>query len=495
MSSTDQPSLAESLPFLSAWEWELLGTPVEATVLDPGPFPRTASVIRIERDERLRLTFAFHGEPAARLGDIVSSKAWKPDGGKFVKLLSDVPPVVALWEERNAEITVLGPHWLRLHGDASGPEAIHGKAERVLYRAREDRRPSSLSLWLANGPPGGEFFWPRVSERCAETAFTTSRGSLIRRDGTSRHETHSRDHALLDLGSWGKVVLAEVPSRLPGSPVPKRTSREHSHCLSLEFHAGLAPIPEPESWDDLVRAVGFAMGRKLVLLGATAFGEDHRIAWADARCPTGAFLPDAFEERSRPPTAVAAPDADAERLRFLAEDRLAELVRTMLDATRDAKLAPAMARALDLLWLASSSSLRLAPTLCMTAIDEIATAWLEATPSCAGEPLPGSGGGRRELFFQSTGLARGAVEKAVKEFRDDVTHGRRCTIEPACLEPLVWTKRAACTLLHRVLLRAIRFQGTYVDYSTWAETERDLDAALGGPKGDGQPASWDDGPS
>ncbi|MBI5490750.1 MAG: hypothetical protein HY905_25680 [Deltaproteobacteria bacterium] len=486
MSDGKPRSPGQDLPFFPLWEWEILGSPIAAVVTDPGPFPQAASEVVLRRDEQLGLAFSLEFPPGSGVSQWVSDQPWQPEPGKL--FVRTTRPLVALWEERNIEITIEKPFRRSQSGRPFSASTVEGEAVAARFRVRDDRTASSVSLWLANGP-GSEFFWSRTSERRADTTLTARRADGLQRVGSAQKGSVSRDHALLDLGRWGKILLGEVPHEVRTAPLPPRKDDTHSHCLSLEFHAGLAPLPEPSIWDRFTTAVSFALGRKLVLLGATAFDQDHRIAWAEARRSGGPFVPAAFERESRPPCRIAEPRAPGDLLKFFVEDRAAEIARAIVSIDPASKLDAAFARALDLLWAADAAAVDLAPLLYMTAIDEVATGWLEAHPPSDGRSIPEGGGARRSLFFETVGIARGDVERAVKELRDQVAHGR-CPTGENCLEPKIWLERAARTILHRALLGAIGYPGKYIDYSTEGEPERDLVVPLGGPAGDGKPVTW-----
>lgn len=94
-----------------------------------------------------------------------------------------------------------------------------------------------------------------------------------------------------------------------------------------------------------------------------------------------------------------------------------------------------------------------------------------------------------QSFFSELSLPIGEVEKSIFRLRGRFAHGYICKNSEA--EKLIVACRAYRTLINRVILKIIGYDGEYVDYSTQGFPFRKIDVPLGGPRGDGRAIVFD----
>ena len=90
-----------------------------------------------------------------------------------------------------------------------------------------------------------------------------------------------------------------------------------------------------------------------------------------------------------------------------------------------------------------------------------------------------------ERFFGGIGLAIGEVERHAMKIRNPLAHG--ALFRRGFVHELYMATSAYRTLFNRTVLMLLRWNESYIDYSTYKYPSRSLGSPLGGPNGDGRP--------
>jgi len=89
---------------------------------------------------------------------------------------------------------------------------------------------------------------------------------------------------------------------------------------------------------------------------------------------------------------------------------------------------------------------------------------------------------RHEVMFREIGLPIGKIEQSALKGRNVVVHG---ALKSKDYEEMLILTRAYYSLLNRLMLKILKYDGFYIDYSTFGYPCRKINEPLGGPKGNG----------
>jgi len=273
------------------------------------------------------------------------------------------------------------------------------------------------------------------------------------------------------------------------------------------------PADQTVTWESLspfLAALGFAIGRRLIAIGFTVFDSSWSPIVHELRSAWTQNLRRECGNRSYPP--ISRPMGEP-----VDEDMISGLVSMFRVALVDYPLTEATWR----LHYAESTFLEVALPHCAASLESIMNAWFRSRKSrsqrrylkekdwseISREPLElleqklvgmpfvkrivGRAAKANEFgvnesfpkFLDELGLRIGAVEDRAFHARNKGVHGGAMSGDDYFV--LLSNLRAYQTLVHRVLLRVMGWEDEYIDYSTHGHPTRQLNEALGGPRGDG----------
>lgn len=136
-----------------------------------------------------------------------------------------------------------------------------------------DAATTMLTDWYIGGPRSTSQLWTRVtsrefSEQFARIRHDQSTTSIVPDvrfppPGLPPSESTSRDFLLLDIPSYGPIIVAEVPSAY---------TPEWTTGIAIEFHEDESNgIPDTTTRTAISEILGYLLGKQLLYVGATKF--------------------------------------------------------------------------------------------------------------------------------------------------------------------------------------------------------------------------------
>lgn len=484
----------------SEWEPLTLNPRWKFRLSAPKPLGDYYEDIELSRDDGWRLSGAVSG---VRPSGIPDDQPTALRAGQMITPVSEVLASTAVGTSLTLRDVYLGAGTANLGGEvkrllrASGARIVFGNLDAALAASK------SCMVWCLNGPTMGEFPFTIPTDRSRLFRYERKRAGLVDRVRELDGRGFSLDSMAIPAPTGGEppAVLSAVPKGLP---------IDYSlRPAAIEFS-----LPTPAllpSWEQIelyLVALSFAIGRRLVPVGFTLFDgsaceriHDLRSAWAvDLRADAA--------RPSTPPVPVS-------------ESALGFLVPQFVQRATQFGLVDAM----WLMWLAESVPLEAALPNLATALEGIMTAWFKSTKTKSGgkymsdaewaiasaTAVSSLGAGlagrpnadrierrvrgannfgvneRFERFFEELNLPVGEVELKAIRARNKAAHGG--SFSPSQYQWLGNTIRAYRTLIARVVLALLDWNGEYVDYSTYDFPLRPMREAVRGPMGDGKPAA------
>jgi hypothetical protein len=485
-------------PFVDAIEWEPLQHAVEGTVSRFGDAVGKFGTIVVARDAEYRLvvtvaslqgppwTTANNGVP---VGTVSQGAEVEAHEGPYLT-----------FKLENVTVTATTSNW---DHEGDGETTVDLRAHRF-SRTFKATAPTLFVDWFISGPDD-PYAFDRVTERNRSESFARLRRGLHADGEDHRFEravpppgrtsgASARDHFRMDLPT-GIIRVCRVPQKR----APSWTT-----ALAIEF-----PITDAEPSQDLrdgvAEALGFVFGRHILRVGSTLFDGDGYAVRQEAISPWGRDVTYAasrsdlpvtllFDGHNRRAETIVTPIVAA-FLEAREELNLSRVVWTMWIALR-APLTfdtPLYASALEALmkgWFAStrtkSSGLYMATKEFRERFGSILTKFAEIAKDVAYgdrilrrvEAANAMGVNERfQIFFEEIGLPIGDGEDAVIRSRNVGAHGGG-TSQPNVAD-LVKLGHGYRTILNRALLKLLRFEGQYIDYSTVGHPVRRLDDPIG----------------
>jgi hypothetical protein len=494
------PVMSESL-IVPELEWEPLSVegPRHFDLPEGNPIGQGLDTLELSRDPDWRLKVvasseSYQAKPPDRLAELPAGQAM---------------PTIADVVATQSRASLVLPHAsLGAWSTTSMPDGTRQKVRtshlRIILNDRETATSvaQTCSIWCLNGP-----------ERDFPYSMGTSRKRVVRYE-RSRHgfpdhvHTHTRnkgdtrDAVMLPPPVCGTApaVLATVPNGLPIDYALRPVAIEF-----LLTASGKAPV-----WEEIepyLAAVSFVIGRRLIPVGFTLFNNK---SWPSLHELCSAWSIDLGAECKR----SGAPPV------HISHNALSCLIPRFVDRVVELKLIDAM----WLVWLAQSVPLEVSLPILASALECMKIAWFKSTKTKSGgrympaadwdsvsgeaikvlhDALEGrpyadrierkvqgvnnrSGNESFEHFFEELELPFGEVELSAIRARNKAAHGG--SFSPSEGDALYDTASAYRSLVYRVMLALLEWEGDYVDYSTYGFPSRQLKEKLGGPAGDGKAA-------
>ncbi len=476
-------------------QWEVLRTPLTLDNLVAARLPCGLGRIEVSRDESYRLAAVLTGSLellpvfGAWFNEVVTESSVKTEpvegsdaSGRLRYVLNGVAPV-----PRQAPFAT--------DRESERPFAGHLVANELLVESIEPRETAWLTDWYLNAPR--TLLYARRTTRTQETTYARERRGpnwpAFRK--TVPQNAFAFDHFIARCGYW-QFVVAKVPKPL-GPP--------WCESLGIEFRPEWGGIPDPAERRAIAEVVAFLFGRPLLRVGSTESDREGRLVRASAWSPPE---PDARfvcgHAEWRPiPIPDTAPQVFEETVEALAPAYLEHREEWDLDY------------ALWLQWRATWLPLGSSLVLLSAAFDTLKGGWFRSEKSesrgvwvdkerylaCTGtalealetdlSALPGAtsmvkkikdayrkgSGEQTSTFLSEIGLQIGPGEQAALAARNAPVHGN--AVRANDVKRLWPLTEAFLTLLHRVILKMLRYGGEYIDYSVAGLPPRPLDEPVG----------------
>jgi hypothetical protein len=358
-------------------------------------------------------------------------------------------------------------------GNTSVPEwSVNLHPNEVTRRESGEREADWLTEWYINAPRSHAIF-TRTIEWSAQHSYRRT----IQEESASERSTEidigftSRECAVVSF-DFVKLILYDVPDDFEPT---------WSRKLAIEYRREAGRIPDAGERDGISSLLSFLFGRRLLNIGETTFsGEGHRIqdratnprSFNPRRLDTQSSiepLPIRKKENGIPGYFRSESGAVIPKL----ENVLEELLPRYMEARKKFGLDLAIERCLSVPEL----YLDLQLPLLRIVLETIANSWFRAQ----GKPRRIKSGTTTKFktLLDGLGLPRQAVEMRTLNAANQGAHVKALDTDAAISQAIDET-RAMQTLVNRVILKLLDYDGPYIDYSTLGFPERPFSEPLGG---------------
>jgi len=493
-------------------EWEGLQEPYAITSVDETPAAPGAERIEMWRDEaykmRGKLTGmgheAFDARPDIRIGDfmtgetltgwteVVTDASLRDDGTLDV--------VKRRWVYELPDCDILNPfiHWAKGEPETFACDLSPHGVRRVASPAV---KPARLTDWYLNGPDSDGIYPGVIRRELAEEYRRTVFGPDVTYPAMPLRHKEDAGYASVEYDG-GRFLICEVP---------RGCGPSWSRNIGIEFRREWGEIPDDGCREAIGEIVAFAMGRRLMHVGFTAFDE---VGWPTDEVSYNPWGDNAASVCKIPDRAPIKYGREAPHDRL--ETVLAELVPAYLAKRNELGLKDV----LWLYWLSREATLGIDLLVASAGLDRLTNRWpwsagskkrgvfLEAKEfkritrgefKAIAAKLEGVEGkehimralnaayeirgvrAKRDVFFAELGLPVGPVEEQALKARNPVAHGYGTSRSSgADIERMIHDSDAYLTLLERVLLKLLGYNGSYVDRSAPGFPETPLDQPMAG---------------
>lgn len=333
----------------------------------------------------------------------------------------------------------------------------------------------------------------RGTRRKTEKIYTRERGPEKLEKSLSTQRQSCSDYFQVEIND-GKFNFCQTPKEY----VP-----DWSRCCTMEFEDSKHSLGQLQ---EITEALSFVLGKHLLKIGGTDFSENWEPIRAYACVPHSSNLKAECAHPEMPPVKV---DQSA----MLDEKLVGDLTGRYLKKYQDYNLH----RTMLLFWSAQTMPLETQMVKFHAALSSLLNSWFASTKTKSkGKYLSDSDykaflgpieaqvnaipekkiinkilrannmgeNEKMDAFFDEIGLPIGEVEKSALYLRNRFAHGHICQENE--VEGLVNACRAYQTLINRVILKLLEYDGHYIDYSTLDFPTRHINSALGGADGTGK---------
>lgn len=489
---TDHHHLAEI-------EWEGLAQPQTIEFVPPfGPGHHCIHSVELARNRAYELSGTFLGEfetteearefPGSIAGDLTAGTI----GGQF-KLDASTGGSVCWIDGCSFR------RWT-FEREPGRPIVVRGqlRVNRYFLRVSDDAAPAWVTDWFLNGPH--DHIWRRA------TSWTTTTTFVRERDNSPARQ--------LQREGMGPISIDHVSVSCPALSftvhrVPEEFGPPWSKNVGIEYQAINGSVPDEETRTSVSEIVSFLFGRRLVEVGTTVFAQDGSPIEHVAINPWGSSVENVCQSCDTAPVRIERAGgvySDVENL-------LATLVPRYLERRNELGLGNALWQ----YWMAKEAYLGVELPIYSSAIELLANAWfksrrssikglymkqeaftnllqeeLESIKTKLADKRFGDRMIRRMLgahnmgtnervpmFFDELNLSCGPREQQAIAARNSAAHGGRAAT-PSEIDDLMRCGIAYQTLFHRVVLRLLDYEGSYVDRCTLGHPSRPLDEPAGG---------------
>lgn len=360
-------------------------------------------------------------------------------------------------------------------GNSSVPEwSIKLHPQEVTRTGSDEGKPAWLTEWFINGPDTHCLFTRHV-----EWSARHSYNRTVSDESTGEFATD------IEVGSMGQTcaVVALDSVKLIIYPVPKDIEPTWSRKLALEYRKEAGRIPDVDERKGIAHLLSFIVGRPLLNVGTTSFDDGARRIH-DRACNPSSFNPRRLATQpSSEPLPVrrienGIPDYFRDESGALIpklETALEELLPRYLLARRMYGLDLAIERCLSVPELYFDVQL----PLLRIVLETLANSWFRAQ----GKPSKTKWGIARKFraLLNELALPQARIEKRALKAASEGAHVKSLDTDEAIRQAIDET-RAMQTLVNRVILKLLDYDGPFIDYSTLGFPERPSLEPLGAGK-------------
>jgi hypothetical protein len=365
-----------------------------------------------------------------------------------------------------ADLYVLGARWTARHGDPAEAEW--------------------LSEWYLNGPRL-PLMYPRGSGTKLTESYERERG-LPGNEEDSFEETKQ-------LGVTRFVFVETDDLSFLVQHSPKSLGPSWSKCLSIEYRPVWGGIPDSDSREAIAATTSFLMGRELINVGHTRFAADGRPISQVALNPRKGNLVSLCQGEDE----LNPVEVDAYRSKGGIKPLLEQFVPSYLTLQDELRLT----EALRCYWLSREVPIGLNLPVLHAGLETLASSWFDSGRSRSnvymqkkdfnallGAELASakskleshkygvkilkklrhaydmSAKDSLQYFFDDIGLSVGNTERWAIEERHPMAHGAARVFDGTTDKTMIEATRVYQTLFHRIVLKLLGYDGTYIDYGT-----------------------------
>lgn len=488
--------------YLSWLEWEALEEKLEVRdIAHPGPLHEGIERIWISRNDD-----CFLNAEATGKGDPVIFKVESPSRRKGERIpLSTVSGKLPGGAQATLNVFYVGRNTF----SGSLKELFYVNKIEIDYGTKLE--PQWFSIWCLNGPER-QIIPPRSTERILQTNISRTRIVLGNPPSEPDHRIETTGGAEAIRGDYWLIKNKYFKLRL--CIVPEIFGPKWSRNVAvelLEYPNHSFSLIDSQA---ILEALGFVFGSRFIPLGCSWFSNKGCIIRSESFVPWGPNLKEECSQPAMPPIRIKSGEM---------EKMVGQISESIFRLNDELNLSPGRIG----YWLSRLSPAEAAFANIASDLEAVMNAWFRSKRSRSkGQYLPQAefdavtaepfcqvehaisgkayadrvlrrlkqanciGTNERfERFFDEIKLPIGKVEEYAISVRNRFVHGAGA-VPTENAHHLVYALRSYQTLFHRILLRLIGFQGSYIDYSCLGFPERSLLEPLAGPEGDGKPLSF-----
>lgn len=505
--------MVDGLPRRGWWEdrfshleWEALGLPAVVNDLkERGHLPAEARIVNLKRDENYCLAATWSGVSEQPPNEAKTDWQRQWDWAETFDLEGKADGVPTTLQKCVEASRSIGDLANSSHGllDLSGALVVDS-----VVQTYSEKESTCRVDWFLNGP-NDRLIFPRATKRRFDWTFNREREGL---DNSSVQMAppvppgrSSLDWFLVDAGSFKCALFRVQDGYGPawGRPV------------GIEYRSAWGGIPDTETRRKVQEFLSFLMGRQMLQVGHSTYTKE---GWAVEQ---GAMNP-WWQNQTRSACARTAMNPVLVHPNLAGARQLEKICADLLPVYLEKAESDGLAQALDYVWWA-----RMVPngpdiTLYHAAVEHLTGKALKGDGKKVYLPKPdfdarfstvketiekafeGIAGdtkanphhrsqivGKMEHAFEkgaaqilkegfaALALPIGTAEKKLFGSRHPFAHGRG-TITSADEEKRVVAQRAYETIINRVMLKVMRYEGEYLDLTTQAFETRPLENGLAG---------------
>jgi len=390
------------------------------------------------------------------------------------------------------------PHkdFLKNHTSIFKSELIVSK---VRIRQQQEKNDAWLTEWYLNGPSIMDFLY-RATERIIEGSYVRKRDVLknkFERFSTEGCEELNRDFAFIRCSDFGFIIYK----------VPRQFGPAWSNNLGVEYRSEFGRIPSGEERVAISEIVSFILGKHLLNVGYSSFDQSGNLIEQVAVNPWGDNVKHICQSGHLPPIQIH---------RFETIDLFESVLQSMIEKYFELRNILQLNEVLWRFWIGRELPLGENIPIMASGIEILAKRWFESNKSeTKGKYLEkdlfdnltkdeilriqeklgthpyrdrivnklkncyNMGSNEQlEKFFEELELPIGPLERKAINFRNIMIHDA-VDFSRTEHEEFIKMSLAYRCLIHRVLLKILGYDGTYIDYSIKGRPEKPLSKIVG----------------
>lgn len=491
-------------------EWEPITTPLIFNVTQHGVFPKEITSIELYKNTNFDLVafgngtgYALSSQQNLQAGEIIS-KAEETIGitcfGEAIKLRG---VIVSSTEYNKSENKLI------IKAQVCEAEIIH-----------RDLPISTQIDWLINFKNNNDYPLPRSTKRERSFKRERSEGDLleVKNEQLSISFDHFRCQCTFGSETWPLIV----------GYIQNEIAPQQYNPGFLEFgELNSNSLPSEEKKQKILASLSFVFGRQLVSIGTTSLTKDSKRVKSIVR--ENSFLTENhYTQPSQPPLPLI--DNQQESSYRLDENKISRVISAVAANMETINIQ----EPLFFVWLGLTSPLNVRAFHFGAAIESLRDSYYSSEKNKLSTLLVPKNTWKKQIkerliecfntivdsleehidndaknilqrkleslndkssnmkypeFFDSLSLKVGDVEYAAIRERNNPAHGYQ--YKPSEYSKLPIITDALYTLFNRLVLKMTNASDCYIDYSTLGHPVRGIEEPLGGPNGDGKPATFE----